>query len=224
MGVWVAVFVTVGVSVGSGVSVSVTVGVAGMRVGVNCADCVTRGRRVFKGVAVLVRVTVLVLVCVAVCRVGATTTWRVALGRGVGLGDAVGLSVGEGSLAPAPPNGKLPPLPMIASARTMPSAMIAPANMPTRMDRRPFPSVDPPAAGLPAVGGCVGGLPTAMVDITLVDPAPTRAPVPVGGLGGTGEGSAAVVTGEELPGGGATGAIGATRVRPPAWPSTPRRA
>ena len=64
----------VGVEVGNGVSVLVMVGVGGMRVGVNDADCVIKGKAVSKCVAVTVAVTVLVLVGVAVCRRGTTTT------------------------------------------------------------------------------------------------------------------------------------------------------
>ena len=153
MGVLVGVNVTVGVEVGSGVSVLVIVGVGGTGVAVNEADCVMRGRGVFVWVGAAVGVWVAVLVRVAVCDLTATIARCVAVGRGVREGLAVGLRVGEASFPPAPENGRAPPLAIMDNVRIIAKAIKAPAKIPTKIDRLPFPGVEAAEPEPPAAGG-----------------------------------------------------------------------
>jgi hypothetical protein len=222
VGVRVGVKVTVGVEVGSGVSVLVIVRVGGTGVGVNDADCVINGNGVLTLVGTAVGVWVGVLVRVAVCDRTTTITRCVAVGRGVREGLAVGLRVGDALFPPAPAKGSDPPLAMIESARIIPRAIKAPARIPTRIERLPFPGVAPAEADPAPAGGWMGGIPVTIADMTRVGAGPTGASTsvvePLAGAdgvmteGGTG-GRAADSKGEE-----------AMRVRPPAWPITPRSA
>jgi hypothetical protein len=115
----------------------------------------------------------------------------------------------DGLSAP-PANGRLPPLPIIASTATTRAARRAPTVTPTKIERRPR---------LPATGGAAAAACGAITPlITRVGPA-------AGGLGGLDIAAVGPATVGGITGGGGVGTPApATRVRPLACPKTPRRA
>ena len=121
--------VAVGGSVGSGVQVGLSVGGTGVTVGVKLSDGVT------VGTGVRVRVGCRVLVAVLVGRAEGTTTIGTLVAFSVAVGRVVAVTDGVAVLS-LPEPGKLPPLAMIARNSTPNRAKAPPTTIPATTIRR----------------------------------------------------------------------------------------